>query len=244
MRKPFTLGIFETGINYDPSISMYGAFAPMFCNMLGRFAPHVRYKHYDSIEGEYPHDLDECDAYLITGSQSDSFSDEEWIVELRQYIPKIVASGKPLTGFCFGHQIIALALGGVCQRHPGGWGVGFYESDIPVNDKPHWLKDAPNTFKVLVSHQDQVSELPPGTTLLGTNKFCPNAAYYIEDKVLCFQGHPEFSAPFIRGLITLRKDRMPKETFERAMASTNDPVDTDMITKWVLRFMGVQFDDD
>jgi len=240
MQKPITLGILETGIIDQHLIRIHGTYPDMFVKMYRDQDPNVIFKFYNVIENHYPTDIDECDAYLITGSKSDSFSDEPWVITLRQYIRTLYSQSKSLIGVCFGHQAIAIALGGQAQRSDKGWGIGVYNSQIEtqiLQQKLPWLESQYQSFNILVSHQDQVTKLPPGATLLASNDFCPNSAFYIEDKVLCFQGHPEISPGFARGLMALRKDIIPKEVYQQGLDSSELPLHADAVTRWMLNFI-------
>lgn len=237
MHSNITIGIFETAVIDDHLIKSHGTYSKMFIDMFHQQDPSVKFKFYDVIDDHYPESLDECDAYLITGSKADSFSDEPWVKKLRSYIPKIYQSHIPLVGICFGHQIIALALGGIAERSNKGWGVGSYQSQLVKQNQPTWLVGDHQDFTILVSHQDQVTTLPPKAKLLATNDFCINSAYYIDDKVLCFQGHPEISPAFARGLMELRKGVLPKDVFDKGQQTSEYPLNADWVTQWILAFI-------
>ena len=93
------------------------------------------------------------------------------------------------------------------------------------------------SISLLVSHQDQVKRLPPQAIKLAESAFCTNAAYLIEDKIMCFQGHPEFTPEYARGLLERRRDRIDADTCEAAIATYGQPEDGLVVARWLLDFM-------
>ncbi|GGL92528.1 glutamine amidotransferase [Pseudooceanicola nanhaiensis] len=168
-----------------------GDYDEMFARLLaGRGFDFVSY---DVEGGTVPEDPLECDGWLITGSKHGAYEDHPWIPPLEALIRKIHAAGVPLVGVCFGHQIIAQALGGKVAKHPGGWSVGrkIYRiegEELPLNA---W-------------HQDQVTELPPEAEVVGESDFCRYAALSYGGRIFTVQPHPEYGGDFIGGLIAER----------------------------------------
>ena len=235
------LGILETGLVEKEYRNQYGSYPEMFRSLFEALASvegdsPIQYKDYNVIEGEYPEDIDECDAYLITGSKHDSFSDDPWIVTLRDYIRTLHQKQKKMVGICFGHQVIAHALGGKAGRCDKGWGVGVYSAQVTDSEPPAWLNNS-KSFNLNVTHQDQVSSIPPDATLLAGNEFCPYSAFYIEDIALCFQGHPEFSKDYTKVLMNARQDIIGEPTFSKGMSSFEQATDHLLVAKCMLDFI-------
>lgn len=184
------IGILQTG-HVPPSLEEMGDYDEMFARLLaGRGFDFVSY---DVEGGTVPEDPLECDGWLITGSKHGAYEDHPWIPPLEALIRKIHAAGVPLVGVCFGHQIIAQALGGKVAKHPGGWSVGrkIYRiegEELPLNA---W-------------HQDQVTELPPEAEVVGESDFCRYAALSYGGRIFTVQPHPEYGGDFIGGLIAER----------------------------------------
>lgn len=230
------LGILETGLVDDNLKGQYDSYPQMFRQLFDAQDNSLQYKFYNVIDGEYPNDMDECDAYLITGSKSDSYSDDPWIERLRDYIRELNGKRKKMVGICFGHQIIAHALGGKAEKSDKGWGVGVYESAIVSEQSPPWLNGLDN-FKLNLIHQDQVTSLPNSATVLAGNDFCRYSAYYIEDQVLCFQGHPEFSKDYTKALLASREQLIGEPTYSKAIESFSIPTDHHLIAKCIIDFI-------
>ena len=233
------IGILETD-TLDPVIKeKYGSYAEMFQSLFLSVDDQLAFKIYPVIEGKYPKNMDECDAYLITGSKASAYDNEPWIKHLRDYIVALHEHKKKLIGICFGHQIIALALGGLTEKSEKGWAVGSSLSNIE-KAKP-WMGDvmsnANKQFSLLVSHQDQVTRLPAQAELIATNSFCPNASFQIENHILCFQGHPEFSADYLNYLLNKRRDIIGEEKYNKAMASLQYDQDEKLVARWIIDFI-------
>jgi GMP synthase-like glutamine amidotransferase len=82
------------------------------------------YRGFEVAQGELPASPDVCDAYVITGSPRGVYDDDPWIAELSVFIREAYGAGKKLIGICFGHQILAHALGGQVEKSEKGLGLG------------------------------------------------------------------------------------------------------------------------
>lgn len=161
------------------------------------------------VEGmEFPQDIHDADGWLLTGSRHGAYEDHAFIPPLENFIRRAHDAGVPMVGICFGHQIIAQALGGTVVKHPGGWAVGAQDYDF--GGQPVTL----NAW-----HQDQVVALPPGAQVAGRNAFCENAALIYGDRAFTVQAHPEFGDDFIQGLMDTRaKGVVPDDLLAGAAA--------------------------
>ena len=233
------IGILETD-TLEPCIKeKYGSYAEMFQSLFLSVDNQLEFKVYPVIEGQYPKHMDECDAYLITGSKASAYDNEPWIKQLRDYIVALHKQHRKLIGICFGHQIIALALGGLTEKSEKGWAVGNSISNIEKT-KP-WvggvMTNAKKQFALLVSHQDQVTHLPDQAELIASNTFCPNASFQIENHILTFQGHPEFSADYLSYLLNKRRDIIGEEKYKKAMESLQCDQDEQLVARWIVDFI-------
>lgn len=193
---------------------------------------------YDVVHGAFPASPEVCDAYVITGSPKGAYDTDPWIGELAEFIRAAYAAGKKLIGICFGHQIIAQALGGRAEKSKKGWGLGLRTIDLGVEKEKPWLNGRPDHCSLYFVHQDQVTELPPAADLLGGNEFCPNAFYAIENQVLGIQGHPEFSTAIMQDILSRRPAGVGEQLQATAVASLKEGApDNRLVAQWMVNFL-------
>lgn len=198
--------------------------------------PPFDYVGYEVTQGQFPGSPAECDAYVITGSLYGVYDTDEWIATLAQFIRDSYQAGAKLVGICFGHQILAHALGGHAEKSEKGWGFGLKTFDI-IKPKA-WMTGPPERCSLYFVHQDQVIRLPPDAELLGGDDFCPNAFYTIDNRVLSIQGHPEFSASIMRDLLDLRKEIVGPRMYETLTHSLNNGTpDNQLVAQWMVNFL-------
>lgn len=196
----------------------------------------AEYVHYLIALGNFPARLDECDAYIITGSPNGAYEPIAWINTLSYFIRGCYAANIKMIGICFGHQILAQALGGRVEKSEKGWGFG--EKSFSINGKKAWMGDTPSTCTLYFAHQDQVMELPPQAELLGGSEFCPVALYTIEDKVLAMQGHPEFTPSIMEDIRMQMEGNMDEVMYETAVSSLQNPTpDRAIAGQWICNFL-------
>ena len=184
---------------------------------------------------EYPNSFDSYDAVLLTGSKADSFSDEPWVVELRRRVTGLLEQKKKLLGICFGHQLIALCLGAKVGRAPQGWGVGRMSYDWHAADLP--LAPEDKRMALLVSHRDQVLELPDNAVLLASNAHCPVAGYAVGEAVFCVQGHPEFVADYSAFLLNKRRAMLGEDLYANGVNSLSQGHDGRDVARMMIAFV-------
>ena len=184
----------------------YTSFGAMFVQLFNSVGAQWTYDIFSTQRGEYPASFGAYDAVLLTGSASDSFSDEAWVVELRRRVTQLLAERKKMVGVCFGHQLIGLCIGAPVGRAPQGWGKGRMAYDWHRQDLPY-CQDR-QQIALYVSHQDQVLALPPGASLVASSDFCPVAAFTVDAHVFCVQAHPEFDTFFSQYLLDEHRERL------------------------------------
>jgi len=201
------------------------------------------YVSYDVALGQFPDSLEACDAYLITGSPKGVYDADPWIAELGSFIREAYQAEKKLVGICFGHQILAHALGGHSERSEKGWGLGLKNFDI--YEQKSWMTADLVQCSLHFSHQDQVIQLPPGAELLGGDAFCPNLFFTIEDRVLGVQGHPEFTAGIMHEILEARRDIYGQQLYDTAARSIdNGSPDNQLLAQWIANFLLTNTDND
>lgn len=222
------LAILETGRPPGQLADEFGDYTAMFEAMLGSG---FEVESFDVQAGELPEPRAH-DAYLITGSPAGVYDPLPWIAPLQQFIRD--SKDTRMVGVCFGHQVMAEALGGHVEKSDKGWGAGLHRYDV-VRTEP-WL-DGAGTISVPASHQDQVVVQPPNTEVVAQSGFTPLAALAWTDRpAISFQFHPEFSPAFAKALIEKRYDIVPDP--DAAIASLDAPNDNARVGGWISRFLG------
>jgi GMP synthase-like glutamine amidotransferase len=212
-----------------------GDYREMFAALLNRHAPRVSLQYFDVCNGEFPPSLDACDAYLTTGSRFSSYDDVDWIHTLKNFMRRIHEAKKPFVGVCFGHQLVAEALGGKVARADAGWGVGVH--NIEVIRPELWMRPEQSSCELQYMHQDQVERLPEDCVVIGRSDHCPVAMFRAGDSTLGIQAHPEFPKAYSEALLLDRVERIGEERVKAALASLEQPTDESIVAKWIVEFL-------
>jgi GMP synthase-like glutamine amidotransferase len=185
-------------------------------------------------DGVFPDDLSRCDGVMITGSPASVRSDSPWVARLLDLIRHLAAQDIPMFGACFGHQAIALALGGTIGNNPGGLVHGLTFNEIVA--RPEWAQDLPDVIRLYGSHEEQVTQLPQGAVVLSRAEGCDVTGFAIGRTVYTTQHHPEMTAEFILALTDEIAADIPPEVEHRARQSLAEPADTHAFAETVARF--------
>lgn len=186
---------------------------------------------YDVVAGRFPDRVDEVDGWLCSGSRNSVYDDVDWIHTLRDTVAAICAAEVPYVGVCFGHQMLAHALGGRVARAETGWGAGVYRIDVVGEHR--WLDPAVESLQLHFMHQDQVLDLPAGASVVGSADHCPNAMFAVGTS-FGVQAHPEFTPAYTRALLEQRELRIGEETTASGLASLATPTDDAVVADWAL----------
>jgi len=206
----------------DRFVGIDGDYPDMFAALL----PWADLVPYDVVGDEHPSSPDECDGWVATGSRYSVYDQMPWLDRLHGFVRDLRAAGAPYLGICFGHQLLAHAVGGRATKADVGWGVGAHDTTFvaPVGDA-----------RLLYLHQDQVVDVPDGGAVLASADHCPVAALRVDEQMYGVQAHPEFSADYLAALLRARRDRIGAAEVERALASLDAPRDEAAIATWLHR---------
>lgn len=202
--------------------------------MFQRWLP-ADWRVYDLTAGATPSPND-CDAWVATGSRFSVYDDVPWIHAFAQLVRDIHQTNRPFLGVCFGHQMMAHALGGKVARSPRGWGVGVHTFRLQTHEP--WMQPPLDEINVLMSCQDQVEQLPPQATVLAANHHCP-VALYRTGSLLGIQGHPEWDPAYAAALLEVRRERIGPQLAGAAMNTLTQPRHSAEFAQWAARWLGL-----
>ncbi len=181
---------------------------------------------YPVVDGVFPDSVHAAEGWLIGGSRHGAYEDLPWIRRLEGFVRDAYSAAVPMVGICFGHQIIAQALGGRVEKFAGGWGVGAHDYDW---DGQRLVLNA--------WHQDQVTVVPAAARVAAASPFCKYAALVYPDRALTVQPHPEFDAVAIERLMSIRGPGMiPAERLDRARDTLDRATDAREMARRIAAF--------
>ena len=210
------IGILLVGRASEDLVNQYGTYAEMLVALINSEEKIFEFKTFNILDDEFPEDHLQCDGWIITGSPHGVYEELPWMKTISQLINDIYNAGLPIFGVCFGHQMIAHALGGDVEKSKKGWGLGLHTYQI--DNKSRYMGNLKEEITLNICHQDQVTSLPQGAVVYAHSDFCEYAGFYIKDKVLTMQAHPEFKVEFIEALLNARREVIiPKEFTDPAL---------------------------
>lgn len=221
-------------VNQDLQVD-HGNYQQMFSMLLRDLLPESQLPVYRVLDGEFPDKVEECDAYLITGSRHGVNDGMQWIDDLCEFVRELWSLRIPLIGVCFGHQLMARALGGTVRKAEQGWGLGL--SFNQLHERREWMTPYQDHLDLLVSHQDQVTILPPQAQVLASSEFCPYYLVQYGDHFVSVQGHPEFTKGYSRDLLKMREEILPPARVRAALTSLSGETDGDLMMQWLVQFL-------
>ncbi|OSQ40285.1 glutamine amidotransferase-related protein [Thalassospira mesophila] len=231
------IGILETGFVPEDMQGEFTSYPAMFEKMLGTLDPSLHFESWSVLIDQFPASINDADAWIVTGSKHGVYENLPWMIRLQALLRDMVADGIPVFGVCFGHQILAAAMGGTVIKSDKGWGIGVHEYQL-ASTAPQWIANAPASMHLHAFHQDQVVTLPETATVWASSDFCPYAALQYGDNAASIQPHPEFSHDYENALLQSRRgtviDENLAEIAEKSLAHT---VDGGNFARWLLAFL-------
>ncbi|KIN61635.1 Glutamine amidotransferase class I-like protein [Sulfitobacter noctilucae] len=217
------IGILITG-HPPEELAANGRYDAYFRRLLGETT--FTYEAWSVVDGEMPASVDAADGWLITGSKHGAYEDHPWIPPLEDFIRVCWSAKRPMIGVCFGHQIIAQAMGGTVEKFSKGWSVGAVDYTIDGE-----------TYAINAWHQDQVVQKPETAQVIGSSDFCANAVLAYDDTFWTIQPHPEYDHDFIDGLLTYRgKGVVPDPLLDAAKIKLNTALDSAKVAAQMTQF--------
>jgi GMP synthase-like glutamine amidotransferase len=231
------IGILEAGLIREELADRYERYTVMFERLLDHAERDLECIAYSPVQGQMPESIYDCDGWLITGSRHGVYEQLEWMGPLQDFIREVAAAGLPMIGVCFGHQIMAEAMGGKVIKSDLGWKVGLKHYDVVKTYE--WMANQPSAVGIHAWHQDQVVALPPTAEVFLTAEDCPYAGLSYGESMISVQAHPEIVADYERALLDMFTGKLlPDDVVQGAidsMAGTQSP-DTQLLAGWFAEF--------
>ncbi|WP_430473588.1 glutamine amidotransferase-related protein [Thalassospira lucentensis] len=231
------IGILETGLAPEELRDEFQSYPGMFETLLGTVDPSLEFETWTVLdEAAFPESIRDADGWVITGSKHGVYENAPWMIRLQQFLRDAVSAELPVFGVCFGHQILATALGGKVVKSDKGWGVGVHQYDVNASNSD-WLANSAPTIRINAFHQDQVVELPEGATVWASSDFCPYAGLQYGANAASIQPHPEFMRPYEQALLEARNDLIPEDIHKAAMDSLENPISSTDFATSIVKFL-------
>lgn len=220
------IGILQCGHAIDPVRATHGDYDDMFRQLLGGHG--LEFATWNVVDMAFPPAIHAADGWLLTGSRHGVYDDLPFIAPLEGFVRQAYAARVPLVGVCFGHQLIAQALGGKVVKFDGGWSVGHQKYQF----------EGVGEVALNAWHQDQVVEPPADARRVATSPFCENAALVYGDRAFTVQAHPEFSNELIADFVRLRRGtaNLPDELLDAAAGHLGTMPDSDELGRRIADF--------
>lgn len=204
------IAIVKTGVTVPEVAARRGDFEDWITVGLAVDASVVRVIRVDAGESlPAPEDLS---GVVVTGSSAMVSEREPWSEATARWLVRAVSSQTPILGICYGHQLLAHALGGSVAKNPLGREIGTVDVSLTqAAARDPLLEGLPSSFSVQASHVEAVLALPPGATLLASTRLDPNHAFHAGGKAWGVQFHPEFDADIVHGYLAARRATIEDE---------------------------------
>jgi GMP synthase (glutamine-hydrolysing) len=205
------------------AVDAHGGYADLYAELLG--GQGFSFESWNVFEGELPESPEAADGWRVSGSKFGAYEDHPWIPPLEDFIRGSVEAARPIIGICFGHQIIAQALGGKVEKYDGGWTLGREIYDFAGLELP-----------LMAWHQDQVVAIPQGVQVIARTDSCKYAALLYGDRAFTMQPHPEFDAETVEILTEVNKEKVGQERVDAILPTLHEPIADEIIADQISDF--------
>ena len=225
------IGLLLVGHIDAGSLHVGGDYPELYQELLGDKG--IEITTYRCDEGHMPDSLSEQDGWMCSPSRLSVYDDHAWLRDVESLLREMVTKEVPYVGICFGHQLMAQALGATVRKADYGWGIGAKTYEI-VAPQP-WM-DSTDDIVLAASHQDQVQELPADARLLARADYCPIGGMVIGERAWTLQVHPEFSPALADSLLATRLALFGEEKAEAARRTLSSGLQQQRIAGWISTF--------
>jgi len=202
--------IVRTGRAPDAIRARHGDF-PHWFRLCAALSP-IRLQVVDVAAGEALPPPKEVAGALITGSAAMVTERAAWSERTAGWIRDAMDAQLPLFGVCYGHQLMAHALGGRVDYLPGGREIGTQPIELlPAAAHDPLTRRLPGSFRAHTTHEQSVLEVPPGASVLARSARDPHHLVRYSAHAVSTQFHPEFNADVMRAYIHRKREVMRRE---------------------------------
>ncbi|XP_071736919.1 gamma-glutamyl peptidase 5-like [Rutidosis leptorrhynchoides] len=205
----------------------YGGYFGVFIKMLAEEGE--IWDVFRVCKGEFPTDeeINVYDGFVITGSCNDAHGNDAWICKLLILLNKLDSLNKKVLGICFGHQVLARALGGKVARATSGWDIGIRTINLSTSTNTLANLKLPSRLSLIECHRDEVRELPSRVEVLASSDKTKIEMFRCGNHIMGIQGHPEYTKDILMQLIDRLLQRSYIEEWNavkgRASIAERDP---------------------
>ncbi|KAM5346434.1 hypothetical protein ACJ41O_009439 [Fusarium nematophilum] len=248
MTRTFRIAVLECDTPFPSVNAARGSYGEIFRELLTKGLKHealgskgsdvsIELSKWDVVSAqEYPN-VEDVDGILLSGSKHTAFADDPWIVKLVDFVSKVYTTTEtPIVGICFGHQIIARALGAKVGVSPGGWEVCV--DRINLNETGQKLLGV-ESLGLHQMHRDAVLEVPQGLVSLGSSPRCEVQGMYQPGRIISFQAHPEFDDFIMSEIMEARYSQkiFTKEMYEEGVTRARVAHDGVLVSAKIWEFL-------
>jgi GMP synthase (glutamine-hydrolysing) len=206
--------ILKTGSTYPQIKDQFGDFDAWFNRGL---SSQLQLTVVDVTQTPPPGHPSDWQGIVITGSPAMVSDREPWSEQAASWVRQAVESGVPLLGVCYGHQLLAHAMGGEVDYHPEGRETGTRQVQLCETALEDPLfRQLPLSFAAQLTHKQSVLKLPPGATLLGKSDFEPHQAFRVGHCAWGVQFHPEFTDQIMKAYLDVQYPDLEREGLDAA----------------------------
>jgi GMP synthase (glutamine-hydrolysing) len=202
------IGLIKTGCTIEQIRPQCGDFEDWFAKAMG----YPALRQFDVFRHEPLPDPDELSGVLVTGSAAMVSERQDWSEQTAQWLAQVVRQDVPVLGVCYGHQLLAHALGGEVGPNPSGRQIGTVrvETLAAAADDP-LLAGLPTSLPANATHSEVVLSPPGGATRLARSALDENFALRFAERAWGVQFHPEFSEEVMQLYLHYRADVLRQE---------------------------------